>query len=73
MDTGEKMLKNFIKKYGRQELKKLASYFLMRSSNEEIGEYFGVTRQRVHQWQKAFTSTTTDLQPFVSKVLKAKK
>jgi hypothetical protein len=73
METGEKMLKNFIKKYGRHELKKLASFFTMRSSNEEVAVYFGVTRQRVHQWQKAFTHTKTDLQPFVSKNLKAKK
>lgn len=72
MDTGKIMLKNFIKKYGRGELRKLTDYFLMRKSNEEIGAYFGVTRQRVHQWQRAFTNTRTDLKSFVSKTIKDK-
>lgn len=73
METGEKMLNNFLKKYGKQELKQLASFFLSRTSNEVIGEHFGVTRQRVHQWQKAFTQTETALQPFVLEQIKAKK
>lgn len=73
METSQKMLENFIKKYGRVGLKRLAYYFLSRSSNEEIGKHFGVTRQRVHQWQKAFTETRTYLNPCVERNLKAKK
>jgi DNA-directed RNA polymerase sigma subunit (sigma70/sigma32) len=69
MNATDKMLNNFVKKHGKKGLRKLTYFFVLRKSNVEIGRYFGVTRQRVHQWQKAFTTTHVDIKPFVSRVL----
>jgi hypothetical protein len=73
METSETMLQNFIKKYGKTGLKRLAMYFTLRQSNEVIGAEFNVTRQRVHQWQQAFTETHTTLKPFVEEVISGRK
>ena len=65
------MLNNFIKKYGLEGLKRITELFLAKESNEVIAKEFGVTRQRVHQWQKAFVVVTVKLSPLVSTVLTA--
>jgi len=69
METHDKMLSNFVKKHGKKGLRKLTYFFVLKKSNVEIGKHFGVTRQRVHQWQKAFTEINVNIRPFVSKAL----
>ena len=71
-ETSEVMLDNFMRKYGKPSLRKLATYLINRKSNEDIAKEFGVSRQRVHQWQKAFTNTHTVLRPFVEQALRRK-
>ena len=66
MATNEKMLRNFISKYGKKGLRKITNMFLVRESNQKIADEFGVTRQRVHQWQKAFTEHRVVLKPTVA-------
>ena len=50
-----RMVKNFTAKYGKEGLQRICELFFQGTSNQKIAEEFGVTRQRVHQWQKAFT------------------
>jgi hypothetical protein len=71
MNAEEKMLNNFIKKYGIRGLERIVELFVAKTSNEKIAEEFKVTRQRVHQWQKAFTTSTVSLKPFVSSTLRS--
>ena len=70
METNDKMLRNFISKYGKKRLRDITNMFLVRVSNQKIAEDFGVTRQRVHQWQKAFTEHRVILKPSVATFLK---
>ena len=63
--TEETMLRNFVRKYGYNGLKKITKLFRNRASNQIIAEEFEVTRQRVHQWQKAFTHTQVELKQHV--------
>jgi len=49
------MIKNFLDKYGIEKLRDICDLFVDQVSNQTIAETFGVTRQRVHQWQKCFT------------------
>jgi hypothetical protein len=69
MSAEEKMLNNFTKKYGHDGLSKITDLFVRKVSNEVIASEFKVTRQRVHQWQKAFTTSTVTVKPFVKDVL----
>lgn len=61
----ERMLRNFVSKYGDHGLKRICNLFVEGTSNQAIAKEFGVTRQRVHQWQKAFTVQKTFLKSFV--------
>lgn len=72
MTTEEKMLKNFMQKYGYSGLKKISVLFKEGTSNQVIAEKFSVTRQRVHQWQKAFVDQKVILKPHVEKALHPK-
>lgn len=69
METEEKMLNNFVDKYGFHNLVKISNMFLEQMSNQEIANIFGVTRQRVHQWQTAFVQQSVKLRPHVEKAL----
>jgi transposase len=51
-----RMVKNFTAKYKKEGLERICELFYKGVSNQKIAEEFGVTRQRVHQWQKAFTT-----------------
>jgi hypothetical protein len=65
MNTQERMLKNFVNKYGIEGLRKMCSMFIAQESNATIAKEFDVTRQRVHQWQKTFTVQEVNLRDFV--------
>lgn len=52
------MAKNFLERYGGQELRVLLDDFVRGTSNTTIATRLGVTRQRVHQWKRAFTKKT---------------
>ena len=66
----QKMVQNFISKYGKEGLRKICDMFYQEISNQKIAHEFGVTRQRVHQWQKAFTKNNITFVPEVIKELK---
>lgn len=70
MTKEEKMLKNFVEKYGEDGLSDILDMFIDGKSNELISDFYGVTRQRVHQWQKAFTEKRVTMKPHVKKYLK---
>lgn len=69
MKKEDRMLRNFINKYGLVGLKRISSLFIEGISNQQIAEEFGVTRQRVHQWQQAFTQKKISLRPHVKEYL----
>lgn len=69
MDIQNKMLKNFVDKYGVCGLKRITSMFTKRESNQAIANEFGVTRQRVHQWQKVFVTTKVTPRLHVKKII----
>ena len=50
-------IQNFIKKYGRAQFKLLIKMFLQGDNNQQIGDYFGVTRERVRHWKNNFGIT----------------
>ena len=50
-------VQNFIKKYGRAQFKMLIKMFLQGDNNQQIGDYFGVTRERVRHWKNNFGIT----------------
>lgn len=60
---------NFINKYSKDGLKKICSMFCNKDSNEVIAKEFGVTRQRVHQWQQLFVKKVVVLREGVTDVL----
>lgn len=60
---------NFIKNYSKDGLKKICTMFCNKISNEIIAQEFGVTRQRVHQWQKLFVKKVVVLKSGVTDVL----
>lgn len=51
------MVTNFVDKYGKTGLHRICEMFFQKQSNQVIAKEFGVTRQRVHQWQKTFVIT----------------
>lgn len=57
MGKGQAMIENFVAKHGVSGLRDILRMFKDRISNQLIAHRFNVTRQRVHQWQKAFTNT----------------
>lgn len=71
MELEEKMLRNFVNKYGIDGLRRITELFVQQVSNEKIASEFKVTRQRVHQWQKAFTTSEVYPKNFVSQTLKS--
>jgi predicted DNA-binding protein YlxM (UPF0122 family) len=73
MTTEERMLKNFTDKYGKKGLAKMCDMFLLQRSNAEIAKEFEVTRQRVHQWQKIFTTKKIIVNQFVREALESDK
>lgn len=70
MTKEERMLKNFVEKYGEKGLKDILKMFTEEKSNQIIADFYDVTRQRVHQWQKAFTVKNISLRPHVNQFLK---
>ena len=62
-------VENFINKYSKDGLKKICTMFCQRISNETIAAEFGVTRQRVHQWQKLFVKKVVVLKECVTENL----
>lgn len=69
MDLGDTMVNNFVQKYGIDGLGRIIFLFREQISNQKIANEFGVTRQRVHQWQKAFTRTNVTPTESVRKLL----
>lgn len=69
MDKDQRMLLNFIEKYGEEKLTIICSMFKKQESNQIIASHFGVTRQRVHQWQCSFTTKSVTIRPHVSRAL----
>jgi hypothetical protein len=49
-----RMARHFVKTYGKQRLKEMIADFSASRSIGEIGEYLGVSRERVNQWRHAF-------------------
>lgn len=72
MHNVEVMLLNFKKKHGSQGLRTLLNMFLERRSNQEIANLFGVSRQRVYQWQQVLVDISVGLKPDVATVLSTK-
>tara|TARA_R100001224_G_scaffold113762_1_gene100536 strand:+ start:941 stop:1156 length:216 start_codon:yes stop_codon:yes gene_type:complete len=50
-------IQNFINKYGRAQFKLLIKMFLQGDNNQQIGNYFGVSRERVRHWKNNFGIT----------------
>jgi len=69
MGTTDTMVSNFIKKYGIDGLTKIIGMFQDHIPNPKIASEFNVSRQRVHQWQKAFTLNQVKPSRAVSKAL----
>ena len=66
-----KPIDNFIKKYGRAQFKLLIKMFLQGDNNQQIGDYFGVTRERVRHWKNNFgiTQVVYRLKPDVQNII----
>ena len=54
-----RMANNFIERYSKEKLSWLLTELANRHSTSVIAEQLGVTRQRVHQWKLAFTTSKT--------------
>lgn len=67
-----KIITNFIEKYGHTAFDNLLKDFLNEVSNQKIAEGLGVTRQRVHQWQLKFIDKKITLKEEVQKYLDKK-
>lgn len=72
MSAGETMVSNFINKYGIDGLARIMMLFIDKISNQKIANEFGVTRQRVHQWQREFTKVKILPAEVVRKILNRK-
>ena len=62
----QRIAKNIIDNYGVDMFKYLVSSLKQGVSGTEIGEEFGVTRQRVSQWRKALVLETRTQHEFCS-------
>jgi len=50
----ERMMRNFIGKYGMARFRMLIELLGKGTNNRVIGDMFGVSRERVRQWKNAF-------------------
>ena len=55
----ERVARNFIKRYGRDQLRWTIEAFGESRSGQEIAKVLGVSRERVRQWRNAFGHTIT--------------
>lgn len=63
------MANNFIENYGKQAFSDLLKSFTEGISNATIARKLDVTRQRVHQWKRAFTKKSTLIKPKIAELL----
>jgi hypothetical protein len=55
----ERIARNFVERYGRDQLKDLLDRFAAGDSGQAIADAYGVSRERVRQWKNAFGSQVT--------------
>jgi hypothetical protein len=55
----ERMVQNFIRRYGEEALRDLMDGFSAGESGQAIADRFGVSRERVRQWKNAFGQILT--------------
>jgi len=53
----ERVIRNFLEKYGRRKLERLLEGFNQNVSNPVLGKELGVSRERVRQWKNLFGSS----------------
>lgn len=63
------MAHNFIANYGKKSFAELLNAFSEGVSNAAIAEKLSVTRQRVHQWKRAFTKKSIIIKPEIAHLL----
>ena len=54
MSNRERVARNFVKRYGRERLKRLIDLLHEEASGQAIAVELGVSRERVRQWKNAF-------------------
>ena len=54
MSHRERGARNFVKRYGRERLKRLIDLLHEEASGQGIAEEIGVSRERVRQWKNTF-------------------
>jgi DNA-directed RNA polymerase sigma subunit (sigma70/sigma32) len=54
MSHRERGARNFMKRYGRERLKRLIDLLHEEASGQAIAEELGVSRERVRQWKNVF-------------------
>jgi transposase len=71
----ERVAQNFVKRYGRERLKRLIALLNSGESGQAIAEEFDVSRERVRQWKNTFGSVLTlyQVHPEVVRVLEDKR
>lgn len=50
----EQVARNFVRRYGRDRLRRLIDLLSMGESGQTIADEFEVSRERVRQWKNAF-------------------
>jgi hypothetical protein len=56
----------FVEKYGAAALAELVAAFQRNESGGSIGRRYNVSRQRVHQWKRAFGVVSTHFEPYTT-------
>lgn len=57
MTSSTRVLRNFVKNYGRQKLASLIVMLEEQKSGQEIAKHMGVSRERIRQWKNIFGTT----------------
>ena len=67
----EQVARNFVRRYGRDRLRRLIDLLSIGESGQTIADEFEVSRERVRQWKNAFGAVLTlyQVHPEVQDVL----
>lgn len=57
MTSSARVLRNFVKNYGRQKLASLIRMLEEQKSGQQIAKHMGVSRERIRQWKNVFGDT----------------
>lgn len=72
MSSPERVARNFVRRYGADQLQRLLQALQSGESGQVIANEFKVSRERVRQWKNAFGDTLTlyQVHPDVQRVLR---